>query len=108
MCLASLLPVGGCASGIAESSRVRPSDQLVAEGLRTVATACKLDQAVARRLRFSGRRRGELLAYRLRPVVHEARPAANLFLYNFGTGLVSERPGASRSYGADRASCPTR
>ena len=61
-----------------------------------MARVCKLDRHLAPRVRFTHRRGREMLAFRLGggPASISSHPTqlpSHLFLYNFGSGAVSER-----------------
>ena len=92
-CIAML---SGCGGGNPDSGSARPSIALIAEGSEAIARVCKLDKHLAPRVRFTHRRGREVLAFRLggRPASISSHPGqlpSHLFLYNFGSGTVSER-----------------
>jgi len=106
-CAACLAIFSGCGDGTRDSGTARPSVALVAEGSRAIIKKCKLDKRIAVRVRFFQRRAHELLEYRLGGRYHVASapqgPSSNrVFLYNFGSGAVSERTRGGRVY------CPRR
>jgi hypothetical protein len=106
-CAACIGVLSGCRSGNTDSERARPSIALIAEGSKAIARVCKLDKQLASRVRFDHRRGHELLVFRLSgaPDSISARPSplpSHLFLYDFGSGTVSERVQGDRAYCAQR------
>jgi len=106
-CAACIAMLSGCSSGNPDSGSARPSVALIAEGSKAIARACKLDKHVAPRVRFTHRRGREELAFRLGGGAASissppGQLPSHLFLYNFGSGAVSER------VRGDRACCPQR
>jgi hypothetical protein len=106
LCAVCIAIVSGCGNGKADSGRARPSIALVAEGSMAITKVCKLNKQLAARVHFSQRRAHEVLEFRLGAAVSiSARPGESLdhaFLYNFGSGMVSERAHGERAY------CPRR
>jgi hypothetical protein len=99
--------VSGCGNGTPDSGGARPSIALVAEGSKAIAKVCMLEKHLAARLRFSQRRGREVLAFRLgggpaSVSSQRGQLPSHVFLYNFGSGVVSERVRGERAY------CPHR
>jgi hypothetical protein len=106
-CAACIAMPSGCGGGNPDSGSARPSIALIAEGSEAIARVCKLDKHLAPRVRFTHRRGREVLAFRLggRPASMSSHPGqlpSHVFLYNFGSGTVSERVRGDRAY------CPQR